>query len=35
VRRAAVLADLALEQSGSDPAEILPLYVNQPGLPHP
>ena len=35
IRRAAVLADLALAQPGSDPAAILPLYVNQPGLPHP
>jgi tRNA threonylcarbamoyladenosine biosynthesis protein TsaB len=35
VRRAAVLADLAIEQAGSDPAEVLPIYVNQPGLPHP
>lgn len=35
IRRAAVLADLALNQPGSDPAEILPIYVNQPGLPHP
>jgi tRNA threonylcarbamoyladenosine biosynthesis protein TsaB len=35
VRRAAVLADLALELPGQDAAEVLPIYVNQPGLPHP
>ncbi len=37
VRRAAVLADLAWARADgpSDPAAVAPLYVNQPGLPHP
>ena len=41
IRRAAVLADLALARFGSDaefstdPATVTPIYVNQPGVPHP
>ena len=38
LRRAAVLADLALARAASftnaDPTAVVPLYVNQPGLPH-
>ena len=37
LRRASVLADLALTHTDApnDPAAVVPLYVNQPGLPHP
>ncbi len=38
LRRAAVLADLALARAAAfadaDPTSVVPLYVNQPGLPH-
>jgi len=40
VRRASVLADLAWQRIHENtplpsPAQIIPIYVNQPGLPHP
>ena len=37
LRRASVLADLAWERAElpADPIGVVPLYVNQPGLPHP
>lgn len=35
VRRAAILADLAWALPAEPPAAVAPLYVNQPGLPHP
>ncbi len=37
LRRAGILADLALARRDlpSDPAAIVPIYVNQPGVPHP
>lgn len=34
IRRAAILADLALRHDGQEPGDIRPLYVNQPGLPY-
>jgi hypothetical protein len=39
VRRAAFLADLAIARANTDPptdpAAVVPIYVNQPGVPHP
>jgi tRNA threonylcarbamoyladenosine biosynthesis protein TsaB len=34
-RRAATLADLAWQRPAAPPAAVMPIYINQPGLPHP